>query len=171
MPIRHASPKVARREPIGLILTGGGARAAYQVGVLGGILDILDPDRSSDFANPFGIICGSSAGAINAAALACRADEPHRAVDGLERLWGNLHTGEVYHADAARLLRTGLRWFAMLAVGWMLPELRDRQPRSLLDNQPLGELLSSTLDFKRLQQNLSAGQLQALAITATAYTT
>jgi len=171
MPIHRAIPDFAAREPVGLILTGGGARAAYQVGVLAGILDILDPGRSSDFVNPFDIICGSSAGAINAAAMACRADEPHRAIDGLESLWGNLHTGEVYHADAARLLRTGLRWFAMLAIGWMLPELRDRQPRSLLDNQPLGELLSSTLDFKRLQQNLSAGQLQALAITATAYTT
>ncbi len=159
------------REPIGLVLTGGGARAAYQVGVLAGILEILDPNRSPDFTNPFEIICGSSAGAINAAALACRANDPHRALSGLQDLWGNLRTGDVYHADAAGLLRTGLRWFAMLALGWMLPGLRSRQPRSLLDNQPLGELLSQTLDFDRLRENLSSGQLQALAITATAYTT
>ncbi|MGB6103714.1 MAG: patatin-like phospholipase family protein [Pusillimonas sp.] len=171
MPIRRAAPEALVREPIGLVLTGGGARAAYQVGVLAGILEILDPNRSPDFTNPFEIICGSSAGAINAAALACRANDPHRALSGLQDLWGNLRTGDVYHADAAGLLRTGLRWFAMLALGWMLPGLRSRQPRSLLDNQPLGELLSQTLDFDRLRENLSSGQLQALAITATAYTT
>ncbi|NYT58908.1 patatin-like phospholipase family protein [Alcaligenaceae bacterium] len=160
-----------QREPVGLVLTGGGARAAYQVGVLAGILEILDPDRSPGFVNPFDIICGSSAGAINAAALACRANDPHRAVDGLQDLWGNLHTGDIYHADAARLLRTGLRWFAMMSLGWLLPHLRNQQPRSLLDNQPLGKLLSNTLDFDRLKANLGDGMLHSLAITATAYTT
>lgn len=156
---------------VGLVLPGGGARAAYQVGVLSGILDILDPQRLPGFANPFGIICGSSAGAINAAALACRADDIHHAVDRLDQLWSGLHTGDIYYADAARLLRTGLRWFAMLAAGWLLPDLRGRQPRSLLDNKPLGQLLASTLDFDRLQSNLTEGRLQALAITAAAYTT
>src|SRR5690606_32186571 len=140
----YVNVEETQREPVGLVLTGGGARAAYQVGVLAGILEILDPDRSSRFANPFDIICGSSAGAINAAALACRAHDPHRALDGLQDLWGNLHTGDIYHADAARLLRTGLRWFAMLSLGWLLPDLRNRQPRSLLDNQPLGKLLTNT---------------------------
>lgn len=167
----YVNVEETQREPVGLVLTGGGARAAYQVGVLAGILEILDPDRSSRFANPFDIICGSSAGAINAAALACRAHDPHRALDGLQDLWGNLHTGDIYHADAARLLRTGLRWFAMLSLGWLLPDLRNRQPRSLLDNQPLGKLLTNTLDFDCLKTNLGSGMLQALAITATAYTT
>ncbi|NYT85295.1 patatin-like phospholipase family protein [Pollutimonas harenae] len=164
-------PEAAKREPVGLVLTGGGARAAYQVGVLAGILEILDPDRSPGFVNPFDIICGSSAGAINAAAMACRANDPHLAADRLQKLWSNLHTGDVYHADAAGLLRTGLRWFAMLGLGWLLPHLRDRQPRSLLDNTPLGKLLSNTLDFDHLQANLGSGVLSALAITATAYTT
>ena len=168
---QHAIGNVTQHEPVGLILTGGGARAAYQVGVLSGILEILDPNHSPDFVNPFPIICGSSAGAINAAALACRANDPRRAVEGLERLWGGLHTGDVYHADAARLLRTGLRWLAMLAFGWLLPDLPDQKPRSLLDNQPLGKLLSSTLNFQRLQHNLDKGAVDALAITATAYTT
>lgn len=173
MPTHRATPEPAPVSPeaIGLILTGGGARAAYQVGVLSGVLDILNPGRSPNFPNPFRIICGSSAGAINAAALACNAHDPHRAVERLNQLWGNLRTGMVYRADAAGLLRTGLRWFAMLALGWLLPDLRNRQPRSLLDNEPLGRLLAATLNFEDLQHNLTAGLLDALAITATAYTT
>ncbi|SHI15261.1 patatin-like phospholipase family protein [Pollutimonas bauzanensis] len=157
--------------PVGLILTGGGARAAYQVGVLSGIMDILDPARAPGFANPFAIICGSSAGAINAAAMACFADDPHTGMERLRKLWSDLHTGMVYRADAAGLLRTGLLWLGILAMGWLLPGLRNRQPQSLLDNQPLGELLSATLDFDRLRDNLSRNHLDALAITATAYTT
>ncbi|MFT0547108.1 patatin-like phospholipase family protein [Allopusillimonas ginsengisoli] len=156
---------------VGLVLPGGGARAAYQVGVLSGILEILDPHRSPDFTNPFAIICGSSAGAINAAALACRADDIHYAVNRLDELWGGLHTGDIYYADAPRLLRTGLRWLTMLAAGWFMPDLHRQQPHSLLDNKPLGQLLKSTVDFDRLQGNLAAGRLRALAITATAYTT
>ncbi len=157
--------------PVGLILTGGGARAAYQVGVLSGIMDILDPGRSPGFSNPFAIICGSSAGAINAAAMACFADEPHAGMERLRKLWSGLRTGMVYRADAPGLLRTGALWFTILALGWLLPGLRNRQPQSLLDNQPLGDLLSATLDFERLKKNLANDSLDALAITATAYTT
>lgn len=172
MPIHREPSKSAHADDaVGLVLTGGGARAAYQVGVLAGIMEILDPHRSPDFRNPFDIICGTSAGAINAGALACHAHDPHQAMDSLEQLWANVCTGMIYHADAPRLLRTGLHWLAMLATGWILPGLRNQQPRSLLDNQPLGELLKATLDLDRLQHNLSAGLLHALAITATAYTT
>lgn len=173
MPILHATPELADTVggPVGLILTGGGARAAYQVGVLSGIFQILDAQRNPGFRNPFDIICGSSAGAINATSLGCHAHNPHEGVDRLSHLWNNLHTGNVYHADPAGLLRTGLRWFAMLAAGWFMPDLRNRQPRSLLDNEPLGELLTATLDFEQLRQNLSQGCIDALAITATAYNT
>ena len=149
---------------------GGGARAAYQVGVLSGILEILDPSKSAAFRNPFPIICGSSAGAINAAALACRADAPHVAIDHLLHLWGNIRTEMVYAADASGLFYTGLRWFGMLATGWLMPDKRGQNPRSLLDNRPLGKLLSATLDFEHLRHNLNRGLLDAVAITATAYT-
>ncbi len=173
MQIRQEAPRSlgAGSAPVGLILTGGGARAAYQVGVLSGIMDILDPGRSPDFSNPFAIICGSSAGAINAAAMACFADEPHTGMERLRKLWSGLRTGMVYRADAPGLLRTGVLWFTVLALGWLLPGLRNRQPQSLLDNQPLGDLLSATLDFERLKKNLANDSLDALAITATAYTT
>src|SRR5690606_17905485 len=107
------------RSGCGLVLMGGGARAAYQVGVLSGILRLINPSGAAGFPNPFGILCGTSAGAINAAALACRADTVQQGVDGLLGLWGSLHAGRIYHADAAGLLKTGMRWFAMLAAGWL----------------------------------------------------
>jgi len=154
---------------VGLVLSGGGARAAYQVGVLSAVLDILDPQRAPAFANPFPIICGTSAGAINAVALACRAQQPHIALDRLQRLWGGLDTGRIYYADALRLLRTGVHWLGMLTLGWLMPNRLRHTPRALLDNTPLRELLTCTLDFGQLQRNLDAGHLQAVAVTASDY--
>ena len=156
---------------IGLILTGGGARAAYQVGVLSGLLDILDPDRSRDFQNPFPIICGSSAGAINAASLACHAHESHAGMQRLIELWSSLRTEMVYHSDAAGLAQTGFKWLGLLALGWLTPSLKIGRPRSFLDNSPLRTLLETTLDFDRLRCNLEQKQLDALAITAAGYNT
>ncbi|HLU19649.1 MAG TPA: patatin-like phospholipase family protein [Pusillimonas sp.] len=155
--------------PVGLVLMGGGARAAYQVGVLSGILDIIDPDRSPKFRNPFPILSGTSAGAINAAALACRANDCHLAVDRLVLLWESLRTESIYRSDALSLLSTGWRWLSMLALGWLWPDLRGRRPSSLLDNSPLAELLHETLDFDRLNDNLDQGNLLAIAITAAAF--
>src|SRR5690554_4191971 len=111
---RALSDAPLRDNAVGLILTGGGARAAYQVGVLAGIMEILDPHQTPYFRTPFDIVCGTSAGAINARTLACHAHDPHRAMDRLEQLWSNLRTGMFYHADGPRLLRTALRWFFML---------------------------------------------------------
>lgn len=155
----------------GLILPGGGGRAAYQVGVLSALFELLDPDRRADFRNPFDIICGTSAGAINATSLACHAHDPHGGMARLCELWGNLRSSDVYHTDPPRLMRTGLRWLGVLTLGWMLPGLREGQPRSLLDNSPLGDLLGEALDFDRLQHNFVEHRLSALAITAAAYTT
>jgi len=154
---------------VGLVLTGGGARAAYQVGVLAAVLDILDPEHAANLHNPFPIICGTSAGAINAAALACRAHQPHVATERLQALWGGLSTGRIYYADAPRLLRTGLSWLSMLAFGWMTPNHLRMRPRFLLDNTPLRELLTHTLDFAQLQRNLDSAHLQAVAVTASDY--
>ncbi len=168
MPTRHALPD---RPAIGLVLTGGGARAAYQVGVLSGVMDILDPGRDPAFRNPFPIISGTSAGAINATALACRAHQPHRSIDHLVALWASLRTQAVYYADAPRLMRTGLRWLGMLSLGWLMPSLNTYAPHSLLDNSPLADLLARTINFERLKLNLARGHLSAVAVTATAYTT
>ncbi len=161
----------AKADTTGLVLTGGGARAAYQVGVLAGILEILAQERGHDMRSPFGIICGSSAGAINAASLACHAHQVCDGIHRLEQLWSGLRTGMIYYADAPGLAWTGLRWLGMLMFGWLLPAHRRAQPHSLLDNTPLRHLLCRTLDFTCLEQNLSQGLLKALAITATAYNT
>jgi NTE family protein len=165
------SPATPEKPAVGLVLTGGGARAAYQAGVLSGVLDILDPDRRPGFRNPFAIISGTSAGAINAAALACRAHQVHRATDRLCRLWESLHTQDVYYADGAHLLSSGLQWLGMFGLGWIRPQLARHAPHSLLDNEPLAGLLGRLLNFSRLRTNLARGHLDALAITATAYTT
>ncbi|CAP43970.1 conserved hypothetical protein [Bordetella petrii] len=154
----------------GLVLTGGGARAAYQVGVLGAIFRILDPAERPGFHNPFPIICGTSAGAINAAALACRADRPHLAARRIRRLWESLGTDMVYRADAPGLFKTGVRWLGLLALGWMFSGLTRKRPQSLLDNRPLADLLTRVLDFRHLQGNLQRGQLSSLAITASGFT-
>ncbi|KNY05684.1 MAG: patatin-like phospholipase family protein [Achromobacter sp.] len=151
-------------------MTGGGARAAYQVGVLSAIMDLLDPDWHSRFQNPFDIICGTSAGAINAAALACRADRPHLGVRRIRRLWSSLNTDMIYRADAPGLIRTGVRWLGLLALGWMYSGLTRKRPQSLLDNSPMEALLGRVLNFNHLRTNLERGSLSALAITASGYT-
>lgn len=158
------------RAPIGLVLTGGGARAAYQVGVLSAIMELLDPDWQSRFRNPFDILCGTSAGAINAAALACRADRPHLGVRRIRRLWSSLNTDMIYRADAPGLIRTGVRWLGLLSLGWMYSGLTRKRPQSLLDNSPMEALLGRVLNFDHLRANLEGGALSALAITASGYT-
>ncbi|CAB3719990.1 MULTISPECIES: patatin-like phospholipase family protein [Achromobacter] len=174
MSIRHVEVKPAGRAcprtPTGLVLTGGGARAAYQVGVLSAIMELLDPDWHSRFQNPFDIICGTSAGAINAAALACRADRPHLGVRRIRRLWSSLNTDMIYRADAPGLIRTGVRWLGLLSLGWMYSGLTRKRPHSLLDNTPMQGLLERVLDFSNLRSNLESGSLSALAITASGYT-
>jgi NTE family protein len=162
---------------IGLVLTGGGARAAYQVGVLKAVTRIVaqtfgpcDLDRPRGL--PFKIVSGTSAGALNAATLAGRADDVGSALETLTQVWENIHVEQVYRIDAPGLLRTGLPWLTMLIPGWGLtarwPQI---QPRSLLDNQPLAELLQRMTELERVPEMLAQGHLEALAVTASSYTT
>jgi NTE family protein len=144
-----------------LVLTGGGARAAYQVGVLAAIADLIPDGRK----NPFPIICGTSAGAINAAALACGAENYRGAVDALRKVWGRFHAGQVYRADPAGIAWTGCRWLGALMVGWLI----GRAPRSLLDNRPLEALLRRKFDFPGIDRAISSGALYAVSITASGY--
>ncbi len=151
----------------GLILTGGGARAAYQVGVLQAVAQIKRDAGVS--GNPFDIIAGTSAGAINAASLACAADRFDEAVDGLFELWSKLRVERIYRADAFGVVRTGTRWMTMMSLGWAIRRWRRSQPQSLLDNTPLRELLQSQLNFERLPRLFAAGKLRALAISGSSY--
>lgn len=144
-----------------LVLTGGGARAAYQVGVLSAIREL----RGARAGNPFPILCGTSAGAINAAALASHVVDFNRAVRHIERIWRNLHVEQVYRVDAPALLGSGLHWGSALFGGWLLRQT----PRSLLDNAPLRVLLERVLDFRAIDQAIKRGELYALSVTASGY--
>lgn len=145
----------------GLVLPGGGARAAYQVGVLRAIADLL-PARAR---NPFPIITGMSAGAVNATAIAIHADRFRVAIGNLERVWRNFQVHQVFRSDTASMLRSGLHWLlAMMSAGWLLPP-----PKSLFDNTPLRELLEQHFDFERIREAIANEHLDAIAISAAGY--
>jgi NTE family protein len=152
----------------GLVLTGGGARAAYQVGVLQAVAQIRR-DSGAPAGNPFPVIAGTSAGAINAAALACRADTFDQAVAGLVEVWQNFRAEQVYRSDSFGVIRTGARWLTMLSIGWVIARWRRARPRSLLDNSPLEKLLHELVDTSRLHRVMAEGHLHALAVTASSY--
>lgn len=164
-----------RTNPAGLVLMGGGARAAYQVGVLKAIAELLrDGRRGLDPSiaqgqNPFQIVVGTSAGAINAAALACRSDNFQEAVAQLVHVWENFHAEHVYRADFLDALRSGARWLTLLSLGWMIRRSLRLRPKSLLDNQPLSALLQQLIDLPRLARAIEHGHLRALAVTASSY--
>ena len=153
----------AVRPKVGLILTGGGARAAYQVGVLRALSELLPKGSPS----PFAIICGTSAGSVNATVLAVDASNFRHAVRRLMTVWKNFHVGHVYRSDILGVFRNSARWlFAGLAGGRGL----SNKPISLLDNSPLAGLLSKFVDFPAIQRAIDSGHLTALSITCSGYT-
>jgi NTE family protein len=144
----------------GLVLTGGGARAAYQVGVVKAVRDIL----GSPAKNPFPILCGTSAGAINVASLAVYADDFSRGVAHLLEVWERMHCRDIYHTDPWHILRSGARWLASMML------ISRRNPVSLLDNAPLAQMLARNLDFQKIQAHIDSGALYAACVTASGYT-
>ena len=156
-----------------LVLSGGGARAAYQVGVLRALVRLrrerLGP--RARLRNPFGVICGTSAGAINAAALAAQADRFDAAVEVLAKVWQEIAVEQVYRADSLGVIRSGAQWLTMLSVGWLIARWRRARPRSMLDNEPLAGLLQRLVPLERVPMVLEQGHLHALAVTASSYST
>lgn len=144
---------------VALVLTGGGARSAWQVGVLRAIASWYPPGA----ALPFQVVCGTSAGAINAAVLAAGGADFGRASAALARVWGGFRTGQVFRAGATDMLRSGLHLvLALLSGGWLLP-----MPRSLLDSSPLRGLLGREVDFAALRRAVAEARPRAVAVTAT----
>ena len=152
------------------MLSGGGARAAYQVGVLQGLVKLCRERLGEGALNPFGILCGTSAGAINAAALACRADSFDAGVETIAAVWRNFRADQVYRTDALGIARSGAQWLSAISVGWMLARWRKEGPRSLLDNEPLAELLRHWAPLELLPRMLAERHLHALALGASSYT-
>lgn len=144
----------------GLILSGGGARAAYQVGVLAAIAELLPEDAE----NPFPVIVGTSAGAINAVGLACGALSFPTAVQRLTAVWKGFRTGQVYRADWPGVVVQALRF-----LGHSLLGLGKRQPVALLDSTPLRYLLERELDFSGIAAAVRRRNLRAVAVTAFGY--
>lgn len=156
------NPASPPRHGTALVLTGGGARAAYQVGVLTAVARLAGSQRRR---NPFPIICGTSAGAINAVALACMAENFGRATKMLGSFWRNMHCADIYRADALGIGATGARWLAALTLGWLFA----RPPHSLLDNAPLRSLLLRNVDFSGIERAIAAGALHAVSVSASGY--
>lgn len=157
-------PQVDPSKPkIALLLTGGGARAAYQVGVLKAIAQSMP--RTAPL--PFKIISGTSAGAINSTALACYASCMHLSIRKLETVWKNFSTSMVYKSDFlsvfGHISRNILTSFQSEHI--------NHPPASLLNNNPLRKLLNDILDLHRIERNLHRKHLDALSITASSYTT
>ncbi|NKI34244.1 patatin-like phospholipase family protein [Wenzhouxiangella sp. XN79A] len=144
------------------MLPGGGARGAYQVGVVKALAEYLPGP-----ASPFPIIAGISAGSINAAVLASHAGDLAHGAARLEGFWGNFRCNHIYRTGWWHNLTSGLHWLAAMTLGGLGVD----NPRSLLDNAPLGELLTRELRTDGIRDAIDAGLLDALLITAAGYST
>lgn len=147
----------------GLLLSGGGSRAAYQIGVLRAIAQLLPKDHQ----NPFQVICGTSAGALNAVSLASHAWRFRTAVRSLEYIWRNLSSEQVYDPQSGKILTS-----ASAALLSMIGSNKTKdKPVAIFDNSPLAVLLSRVIRFDRIQHNIDIGLLDAVSVTASAYGT
>ncbi len=145
-----------------LILSGGGARGAYQVGVLKAVADLHEKNAH----NPFSIISGTSAGALNAVALAASANNFRLAVRKVEKIWKNLHVDQVYRSTGKDLLK-GL---GRLGASMFNDGIGRTQPLAILNNDPLRDLITHSIQFKNIQKRIDSGFLDAVAVSATGYT-
>ncbi len=152
---------------LAIVLTGGGARAAYQVGFLRCLAKIVPEAR-------FSIITGVSAGAINAVYLANHPGSIAQAAEGLTQLWWDLEIPDVFCASPGYIAKNGVRWLTnLLSGGSNLAS----QPRGFVDTQPLRKLLSRALDsdgdgkVSGIRHNIDSGRLKALALTTLNYST
>ena len=157
----RTSPAERTGSRVALVLSGGGARGAYQVGVLRGMLEL---GLSNTPDHRFEILVGSSAGAINASLLAAFADDYQEGVGRLESVWGSLEPRQVFRTDLRSLGGIGAAWIRDLSFGGLL---RRVAPKSLLDTAPLRTLLTDRVPFERIGRHVETGHLRALAVPAT----
>lgn len=149
---------------IALILSGGGARGAYQAGAVQGIYEVLKSEKIPMDINQFS---GVSAGAINASFLASEWQNPEEAVKKLVDLWSQIKSEDIYNTDAVSLGKIGLKWMGELSFGGLTGN--STPGRALLDTDPLKEFLKKNLNTTQIKKNLDADLFQSLAITAVDY--
>ncbi len=157
----HETRNAVKRKTA-LVLPGGGARGAFQVGVLKAIAELVPKGTP----NPFQVISGTSAGAVNTVVLAAKARRFKVAVAELEHVWANFRCHQVYKTDHLTMLKSSLRWFGAIISGGLIG-----MPEALLDNSPLRALLSRNVRFPRIQNALDCGWLEAVTVTAAGYST
>jgi NTE family protein len=148
---------------VGLVLTGGGARAAYQVGAIKAFAEIVAPG-----VQPFDVLSGISAGAINAVALATAADDFHAGAARLVQTWAGLTPDRIYRTGALRLARIGTHWLRDLSTGGLVWR---GGINYLLDPAPLRELIGKVLLLGRMRRHVRAGRIRGVAVSATSYNT
>ena len=159
---QNHSDRNARHPGIALVLQGGGARAAYQVGVLKAVSEIL----GHPVENPFPIITGTAAEPINAAVLAVHADNFARGVETLVNVWTHFTPDQVYRTDFPGVVRNSGKWLSAFLLGAITKNHRV----SLFDNSPLAELIARHVDLSKIADHLDSGVLRAVAVTAAGYT-
>lgn len=144
-----------------LILSGGGARAAYQVGILRAVAEVLP----REIRNPFPIVCGTSAGAINALSIAGHPGNFRARVAHLVRVWRGLRAQDVYRTDFLGVARNSIGLAASLLRGGCPVD----RPLALLNNAPLRALLERNVDFRHIDAAIANGELDAVCLTALHY--
>lgn len=147
----------------GLVLSGGGARGAYQAGVLKGVSEIAS---SKNIPNPFTLISGVSAGAINAAYLASRKNSFAEASHSLCELWSALTSDQIFRTDPGSLGKIGLQWIGKLSLGGLVGQT---EGQSLLDTSPLKNFLQKNISFEQVEENIKSKMVKALAVTSIDY--
>lgn len=147
----------------GLVLSGGGARGAYQAGVVQALSSLFD---TWGITQPFSLYSGVSAGSINATYLASRSDQFSEGAKGLVDLWSHLSSDQVFRTDAISLGKIGLQWMGELSLGSFTGSTPGK---ALLDTLPLKHLIESHMDFSRLARNLEKNHFEALALTCLDY--
>ncbi len=147
----------------GLVLSGGGARGAYQAGVVKGIAEIA---AGLNIRQPLPVLTGVSAGAINATYMASGCDDFLLSADKMALMWSGLTADRVFKTDALTAGRSGMRLVTDATIGALYSR---KLARSLLDTAPLRKLIAESIHFDRIQQNVIDGHLKALAVTAMNY--
>lgn len=153
------------KRKVGLVLSGGGARGAYQAGVLGGIAEIIGQDFG---AQPFPIITGISAGSINAGFLASASGSFQDQANLLLHLWSELVAEQVIKTNPMTLGKLGFSWLKDLSTGGLFGK---PDSTHLLDSSPLNEFLKHRIDFDQLRRNVDSKILDGVSVTSTSYAT
>ncbi len=161
-----SAPASSRRPKRAVILSGGGARGAYEAGVLRFILD--DLPRLHGIDPHFDIVCGTSVGAIHAAFIAATADQKSGRGPRLVKIWEDLDVGEIFRFSSRDLISLPRKLFGVRKVAQQLREGR-RPDRlfGLLDTGPLEQLVLQAIPWEGIRRNLNAGRVDAVCIAAT----